>query len=407
MKKERSNQGGSQNLLKRLNRAKILGLLRSHGSLSRTELASLSGLDNKTITNIVNHFTETHVVVSAGQMKSSSGRRKEHLKINTDYSYAVGIDIGASHITVTLLNLEGRPAAEKHHSYRFGLSGKIILEKLLSLTRALLDEAKLGPGRILGIGFTAPGFFDKERGIWKTAVNITGWESLPIRDLLSRHFGADVYLQDCSRSMALAEMWYGEGKNLDDFILLDLGQGIGLGIVIGGSLYEGAGLKSGEIGHLVVDPDGRMCTCGNRGCLESIASGTAIASLVQEEIGKGTRSKVVDLVNNHIDEITAADVVEAANLRDPLAVDVLGEAGRMIGKALSYAITLFNPESVIIGGQLSKAGPALLDPLLDSARRFTLPQLFGDLSIKLSGLGFLSASIGAATIVINDKIFGS
>jgi predicted NBD/HSP70 family sugar kinase len=407
MRREYFESAGGQDFLKRLNRAKILGLLRSHGSLSRTELASLSGLDNKTITNIVNHFVEKRVVVSKGPVKSSSGRRKEHLKINTEFSYAIGIDLGASHIAATLLDLEGRPVAEKLYSYRFGLSGEIILEKLLGLTRALTDEARLEPGRILGIGFTAPGFFDKERGIWKTSVNISGWDSLPIRDLLSRQFHTDVYLQDCSRSMAMAEMWYGEGKNLDDFILLDLGQGIGLGIVIDGSLYEGAGLKSGEIGHLVVDPGGRACTCGNSGCLESSASGTAIASRVREEIGKGTRSKVADLVNNHIEEITAVDVVEAANLMDPLALEVLGNAGRMIGKALSYAVNLFNPEALIIGGQLSKAGPVLLDPLLDTARRFTLPQLFGDLSIKMSGLGHLSASIGAATIVINDKIFGA
>jgi predicted NBD/HSP70 family sugar kinase len=407
MKRGRFKQAGSQDFLKRLNRARILGLLRSHGSLSRTELASLSGLDNKTITNIINHYIEKRVVVSKGPVKSSSGRRKEHLKINPGFSYAIGIDLGASHVTATLLNLEGRPVAEKLCAHRSELNGEIILEKLLGLTRALIDEAKLEPGCILGIGFTAPGFFDKERGIWKTSLNITGWNSLPIRDLLSRQFHTDVYLQNCSRSMALAEMWYGEGKNLDDFILLDLGQGIGLGIVIDGSLYEGAGLKSGEIGHLVVDPGGRMCACGNRGCLEASASGNAIASLVREEIGKGTRSMVADFVNNHIEEITAAVVVEAANFQDPLALVVLGNAGRMIGKALSYAVNLFNPEAVIIGGQLSKAGPVLLDPLFETARRLTLPRLFGDLSIKMSSLGHLSASIGAATFVMNDKVFGS
>ena len=404
---ERKYQQGSGNqiYLKEINRSKILNLLRSHGSLSRTELARISGLNNKTITNIINYFLSQQIVISTGLTKSDEGRRKEHLKINSNRYYSIGIDIGASHISTTLIDLEGNILCEKTYSFRFGLRGSIILEKMMSLTQQLFDESAVDMKRILGIGFTAPGFFDKEKGIWNLAFNIAEWNTVPIKDILFNNFHTDIYLQDCSRSMALAELWYGEGKDHDNFILVDIGQGIGLGIVINGFLYEGSNLKSGEIGHLIVDPDGRRCTCGNYGCLESVASGTAIAAIVQEKIKAGVSSKVVDLVNDHIDEISATDVVEAANMNDSLSIEVLKYAGENLGKAISYIINLFNPGLIVLGGQLSKAGAYLIDPLLSTVKKSTLPNLFNDVSIKMSKLGHLSASLGAATIVINDKIF--
>jgi len=405
MKKKYQQGSGNQIYLKEINRSKILNLLRSHGSLSRTELARISGLNNKTITNIINYFLSKQIVISTGLTKSGEGRRKEHLKINSNRYYSIGIDIGASHISTTLIDLEGNILCEKTYSFRFGLRGSIILEKMMSLTQQLFDESAVDMKRILGIGFTAPGFFDKEMGIWNLAFNIAEWNTVPIKDILSNNFHTDIYLQDCSRSMALAELWYGEGKDLDNFILVDIGQGIGLGIVINGFLYEGSNLKSGEIGHLIVDPDGRRCTCGNYGCLESVASGTAIAAIVQEKIKAGVSSKVVDLVNDHIDEISAIDVVEAANMNDSLSIEVLKYAGENLGKAISYIINLFNPGLIVLGGQLSKAGAYLIDPLLSTVKKSTLPNLFNDVSIKMSKLGHLSASLGAATIVINDKIF--
>ncbi|MFW6138866.1 MAG: ROK family protein, partial [Spirochaetota bacterium] len=200
-------------------------------------------------------------------------------------------------------------------------------------------------------------------------------------------------------------LWYGQAKNCDNFILVDLGQGIGLGIVINGTIYEGANLKAGEIGHLIIDPGGRKCSCGNYGCLESVASGSAITSIIQEELKKGTRSRVQDLVNGHIDELTALEVVEAANMNDPLSIEVLNRAGKQTGKAISYTIDLFNPEMIVIGGQLSKAGRHLMDPLITTLKECTLPSLLQDVAITHSGLGPLSAALGAATIAINDKIF--
>lgn len=396
---------GDLNSLKRMNRLHIMNILRSRGSLSRTQLAKASGLNNKTITNIINNLLEKNIVVSIGLLKSDDGRKKEHFKLNNELFYSIGIDIGASHITTILIDLEGQIIHEKSFNFRFGLKGSVILEKLINLTRQVIEESAVHRDQIIGIGFTAPGFFNKQRGVWDLAFNISDWKSIPIAKILDDHFGFEVYLQDCSRSMALAELWYGEGKQVKDFILLDIGQGIGLGIVINGALFEGAGMKSGEIGHLTVVPEGRECTCGNYGCLESVSSGTAITAIMQEELHNGRKSKVLDLIHDRIEDLTVIDIVDAADMDDTLSIEVLHNAGEKLGKAMSYIINLFNPELIIIGGQLSKAGSHLIDPLMKAAEEYSIPNLYRDVSIRLSKLGPLSASLGAATIAINDKIF--
>jgi N-acetylglucosamine repressor len=404
MKNHRPNSG-NQSYLKHKNRSTILNLLRSYGSLSRSELARISGLNKKTITNIINHFLDMQVVVSSGLIKSDEGRKKEHVKINSSCFCSIGIEIAASHISIILLNLAGNILLEKTYSFRFGLKSSTILEKMLSLTEQVFAEAPIDRKKVLGIGVSAPGLFNKERDIWNLAFTTAEWNGLPLVEILRRNFHTDVYLQDSSRAMAFAELWYGAGKEQDNFVLVDIGQHIGMGIVIDRKLYEGSNLKSGEIGHLIVDPDGRACTCGNRGCLESVASGTAIAAILQERIRNGERSRVSDLVNDHIDEITAIDVVEAANMKDAISIEVLRKSGQKLGRAISFVINLFNPGMVILSGELSNAGSHLIDPLIETVGKSTPPNLYSEVVLRISRLGYISASLGAASIAINNKLF--
>jgi predicted NBD/HSP70 family sugar kinase/predicted transcriptional regulator len=405
MSESSSIMSGDLNSLKRMNRLHIMNLLRSKGPLSRTQLAYLSGLNNKTITNIINDLLMNELVVSVGLQKSDTGRKKEHFKLNNRLIYSIGIDIGASHITVILIDLEGHIIHDKVFNFRYGLRGSIILEKLITLTSQLIEESTIDLDRIIGIGFSAPGFFSTDHGVWDIAFNIPDWKAVPIVDILAKRYDTAVYLQDCSRSMALAELWYGQGKEVDDFILLDLGQGIGLGIVINSVLFEGAGMKSGEIGHLMVDPEGRKCTCGKRGCLESVSSGMAITRIMQERLRQGMASKVSELIHGRIDDLTVIDIVEAADMNDLASIEVLRNAGEKLGRAISYIINLFNPELIILGGQLTKAGTHLIKPLFRAAEEHSIPNLFSDVSIRLSELGPYSASLGAATMAINDKVF--
>lgn len=397
--------GGNQRFLKRINRLKILNTLRSKGPLSKTQLARLSGLNNKTITNIIEYLIKKGIVTSVGLLKTDEGRKKEHFKLNSDYCFSIGIDLGASHISAILINLEGKILLKKTFNFRFGLKKDIVLEKIFALTQSLIEEAKDKLEKIIGMGFTAPGFFDIKRGVWEEAVNIKDWKQVPIKKLLEERFNKKVYLEDCSRSMALGELWYGKGKDIKDFILLDLGQGIGCGIVINGILLEGKGLKAGEIGHLIIDEKGPVCTCGNRGCLEACASGRALVSKVQEEIRKGQKTKIYDLVNGKVDEITLQDVIEAASLQDSFAIEVLEEAGHRIGRVVSFLINIFNPPLIVLGGQLSISGKHFTGSLIETARKYSMAKIFKETEIKISNLGPFGAALGAATIAIQETLF--
>lgn len=397
--------GGDQRFLKRINRLKILNALRSKGPLSKTQLARLSGLNNKTITNIIDYLIKKGIITSVGLLKTDEGRKKEHFKLNGEYCYSIGIDLGASHISAILINLEGKILLKKTFNFRFGLKKDIILEKIFALTQSLMDEAKNRLEKIMGIGFTAPGFFNIERGVWEEAVNIKDWKHVPIKKLLEERFEKKVYLEECSRSMALAELWYGEGKDTKDFILLDLGQGIGCGIVINGVLLEGKGLKAGEIGHLIIDEKDPICTCGKRGCLEAIASGRAVVCSVQEEVRKGRKTKILDLANGKAEEITLQDIIEATTLNDEFAIEKLKQAGMQIGKVVSYLVNILNPPLIILGGQLSISGHHFTDSLIESAEKCSMTEIFKEANIRISELGPFGAALGAATIVIQDTLF--
>jgi len=397
--------GKNLKYLKTTNREIILNLLRASGPLSKTQLARLSNLNIKTISNIINYLIKKNIIKSIGLEKTDAGRKKIHFRINEISGFSVGIDLGASHISVVIINLEGKILEKKIYQYRFGVKGSILLEKIISLTHNILIDSGIDNHKILGLGFTAPGFFNNDEGIWKQSVNILEWESVPIREILKNKFKKDIFLQDSSRSMTLAELWYGEGKLYDNFIFIDIGEGIGMGIILNKMLCEGGNQKSGEIGHIVLDDNGRKCNCGNYGCLETIASGRSIANIIQEKIKSGQKSKIIDLVNNQINDISAIDVVEAASIDDKLSIEILYEAGKNIGKSISYIINIFNPELVVIGGQLSKAGKYLLEPIYSAIERYTLPDLLNDVKITLSAIDQFSAALGVATIAINNKIF--
>jgi predicted NBD/HSP70 family sugar kinase len=203
-------------------------------------------------------------------------------------------------------------------------------------------------------------------------------------------------VDDSSRAFALAERWLGLGRRWDDFLLLDLGFGLGMGIFLGGAPYTGSACRSGEIGHMVVAPDGEPCACGNRGCLETVASGRAIARQAREAIVAGSAPLLRDLTHDRPHDVTAQDVGVAASMGDAFSIGLLEAAGRAIGLALANAVTLLNPPAVILGGGLVAAGRVLTDAISDTLRRYAMPGLREDLRLEVSGLGADGSALGIA-----------
>lgn len=395
------NVRGNQRYLKELNESRVLNLLRENKFLSRIELSRNTHLDAKTITNVVNVLLKNGLIKSRGFSSSDGGRPREKLGLNSDYGYIVGIDLGASHLTGIITDFQAFILSRHESEIRYGESKNNVIDRIKGLIVQLMKDAGVDKRKILGIGFVVPGIIDQEKGICSYAVNIRGWQNVPIQRILEKKFSIPAYLEDCSRAMALAERWFGIGTEKDNFIFLDLGIGIGCGIISQGKLHYGATLSSGEVGHTIVNIAGRKCRCGKRGCLETVASGAAIPRIVRAELRAGKRSTISDMVNGRFSRITARTVSEAAKEGDRLAKGILKDAGQYLGIAIANLINILNPSTIIIGGRLAKAGEPLLGPMRKSIKRYAVRPSAEIVKISLSELGDDAGSLGAITLVLS------
>lgn len=395
---------GDQGLLNRLNKSRILNVLRIEGPISRIKLTRKTGLDAKTITNISAGLLKRGIIKSAGFESSSGGRKPELLKLNENYGVTIGIDLGATHLSGVVIDFGGNILSREQMAIAYGDGKKRILNKAVSLISRLLEFSRNKNRNILGIGFVVPGLVDIKKGFCIYAANITGWQNIPLGQIIKKKFHLEVEIEDSSRAMALGEKWFGEGRKMDDFIFLDLGAGIGCGIINNGRLYRGFSHAAGEIGHTIVEVDGRKCRCGNIGCLETVASGMSMPELAREKIKAGKKSSILDLVDGDLQKITAEIITEAAGSGDRLAGRILTRAGRYLGVAIANTINLLNPRAIIIGGGLSRAGRLLLEPMKESISRHTVPNSLKEVRILYSRLGNDVAPLGAATLILR-KIF--
>jgi glucokinase len=257
---------------------------------------------------------------------------------------------------------------------------------------------------VKGVGNGVPGFVNPQAGVSLVAENIPGWKDVRLREILEGELGVPVEVDDCSRACGRAERWLGNGKKERDFLLLDLGYGIGMAIFVRGELYAGSGYKSGEIGHTVVKLDGPPCSCGKRGCLETVASGKGIARAAAAGIREGHSSVLAGLTHGSAEAVTAQDVSVAASMGDAFAAGLLREAGGYIGVALANAVNLLNPALVVIGGGLAAAGDLLLDGLREQLSRYTMMGIADDLRLELSGLGTEASALGCALLAM-ERVF--
>lgn len=268
--------------------------------------------------------------------------------------------------------------------------GEDPVERLMRLIASIWPST----GRVAAIGAAAPGPLDPYRGILISAPNIPGWENLPLRELLEDRFGVPVALGNDANLAALGEWKVGAGQGHHHMLYLTVSTGIGGGVIVDDRLLLGQRGMAGELGHTSVMVDGPLCGCGQRGHLETVASGTAIARWVREQLDQGVPSSLP------ADQpVTARLVSQAAQQGDPLAIAALGRAGRFLGRAVADFLHIFNPSAVIIGGGVSRSGPFLFEPLCAAIREYAMsPHYYLDLELKTAALGDEAGLMGALTL---------
>lgn len=305
------------------------------------------------------------------------------------------IDLGGTKIASAILSNNTIIARDYLLTLAYEGVSQVISRLIMSLEQ-LLKEAGLRLSQIESICIASAGIIDMNKGIVTVSPNLPDWYNVPIRSKIKEHFGIDTYLINDASAAALGEYTLGAGRNSSNIIYITVSTGIGGGVIINGELYLGASGGAGEIGHMSIKENGPLCYCGNRGCLETLASGTAIAREALKLMRKGRETSLSSMTENKIENITAKEVSIAAQQGDTLAKKVVLEAATYLGIGMANVVNIFNPDMIIIGGSVSKTGELLFGPVRQQVlkRAFRLPAQA--VSIVPSKLGDDAGLIGAA-----------
>ncbi|WP_431798844.1 ROK family glucokinase [Halobacillus andaensis] len=308
--------------------------------------------------------------------------------------YCIGADIGGTTIKLAVISTEGKIYKKWEIHTDTSEQGKNITRDINIAINDTLKELNIHKSSILGIGAGAPGFVDTKTGYINEAINI-GWKHFDFGIELKELTGLPVWVDNDANLAALGENWLGAGRGVENLIAVTLGTGVGGGIIANGDILNGANGTAAEIGHMTMKTaGGAPCNCGRSGCLETETSATAIVRKAKEALGHHSSSQLADLSS-----ITAKDVFEAANNGDETAAKVLDEVIDTLGLALANLTVTINPDKIVLGGGVSKAGDQLLDPLRAAYKKYALPRAAEACTFELAELGNDAGVIGGASLV--------
>jgi glucokinase len=318
--------------------------------------------------------------------------------------FAVGVDVGGTKLYAGIINIETGEvvgtARKRTHPER---GADFFVERLLAVVAAALESSPLAQkGEPVALGIGLAGQVDRKRGTLISAPNLAqDLANVPIRDLLAERFKLPVAIGNDVEVATLGEQRFGAGRGVDDFLCVFVGTGIGAGTVLGGKLRTGATGTAGEIGHTVVDYNGRLCSCGGRGHLEAYASRTAITRVLLAELKRGRPSTLRDDVKPDDLVIRSKAIARAVDANDELAIETLHDATHYLGAGLGSVATFLNPQRIVVGGGLVEAIPTFLDRATKTAREVALPVAGRALDVKRAALGDNSGIVGAAWMAAN------
>lgn len=377
---------GNRDLIRAINRSIILNTIKAMGLVARAEAARLTGLSPATVTAITADLIAEELIFEKQTGDSSGGRRPILLAINPGGRYVVGIKLMEDRAVGALTDLEATiiarqtlllPAAEPEPT----------LASLASMVEALLGQAGVPRRKLLGVGLGLAGIVDSERGILRRSPFL-GWHDLPLRDLLQARVNVPVYIDNDVNTFTLAEKWFGVGQDAEDFLTITVGRGIGMGIVVNRQLYRGSHGGAGEFGHTVIDPDGPLCDCGKRGCLEAFAGDPGILRAAEMTLGRPVAS---------VDELLLL-----AESGDEPARAVFARAGDILGRAVANLVNVFDPQRIIVSGEGARYGKWLFDPMCAAVDRHAMPDLRSDVQISIEPWGDDAWARGAASLVLRE-----
>ncbi len=376
---------GSQSALREANRRRVLRAIRAAGSLTQAEIARATGLSAATVSNIVRMLRDDGTVVVT---PISRGRRAQSVSLATATGMAIGVELGTSHIRAAVSDMAHRIHAEECIPYDVAHSASRSLRRVEWLVSTLLRQVRFDRSRVRGVGVAVPGPVAAGTGQMVAATLMPNWRGVDIVGDLSDRLGMPVKVINDAHASALGEMVAGAGRRLTDLVYLKLSSGVGAALILNGELYTGIGGFAGELGHITVNENGRICRCGNRGCLETVVGGPYLLDLLPRQNGEQPP--------------TLRTLVDAALAGDLGSRRVIADAGRAVGSVAAILCNLLNPQRIIVGGELAEAGNVLLAPLRETLARQTLPNSADLVQVVPAEVGGRAAVIGALAVVVRS-----
>jgi glucokinase-like ROK family protein len=383
----------------------LVDLIRKYGEFSKSDLITFTDYSRTKITSCIDTLLNKNIIVVNDVTEYTGGRRSKKFGLNGNFGLVAGVDIGATSIDLGIADFSGKllmrysePATVKDGPIR-------ILGRVCSLLEKLLKENSLNSDKLNGIGIGVPGPVDFSVGTLVSPPIMPGWDRYPIIQTMQQWFpSSNVVVDSDVNVMALGEIYQGAGRDVDNLIFIKIGTGIGAGIICEGKIYRGASGCAGDIGHIGVDKNGPLCHCGNKGCLEAVAAGPAIAgrSLIAAQAGKSPI--LLKYYERNGDILRAEDVGNASREGDALAIEIIRESGQFVGDVLAGLVNFYNPGMIVIGGGVSNLGDLLLSSIRQTVLLRSLPLATRDLLIVFSEIGPDAGVIGAINLAM-DNIF--
>lgn len=361
---------GSQSSLRSANEMRVLDALLAGGELTQAELARRTALAPSTVSNIVHHLVQSRTLDISDE---HGGRRGRMVRLAEDRGLLLGIDVGHQHLSIAVSTLSMEILGEATQRQPLNHQPHRIIAQALDMAQALLREADQPLSALRSVGLVRPSV-------------LPAWAGIDVARLAGQAFGVPAVTENDANAGALAEHSSGAGQGIDNLAYVKLAHGIGAGLILDGRLYRGENGISGELGHTTIDERGIFCRCGNRGCLETVATSPRILAM---------------LADTRPDILSIEDLIRDAQGGDAACIRALADTGRAVGIAMANLCNIINPKAVVIGGELATAGDLLLKPMMEIVRAYGVAGAVQGLSMRTAGLGARSQLIGALHVALS------
>ncbi|MDH6547877.1 putative NBD/HSP70 family sugar kinase [Streptomyces sp. SAI-117] len=381
------------------NRYEVLRQIIAESPTSRQELAAATGLSLATVATLVGELLDLRMITEVGFEESAGGRPRGLVAVNASGGALIGVDIAETYVHVELFDLALNVLARAEEDVRPGESlPEQVVGHVAAAVGSVVTQAGIEGARVLGVGVSVPGQVDRATGISEYAPN-WDWHDVPLLDLLSEYIAYPLYLDNPLRAVAVAEQWFGAARGRGNAVVVTLGTGVGAGLVLGGALHRGVSNSAGEWGHNTIVLDGRLCRCGNHGCVETYVGAPGIMLNLRE------LSPDSELLHPGDQTATISALARGMRTGDPVAVEVVRHTARYLGASIAHLVNLVNPEVVVLSSWVAAAlGEPLVAEVREAVGRHALPRPMAATEIVLSPIPTDPACLGAATFALEGAL---